>query len=196
MSGTSYSTHLWKEVWPPKLMPKGYGKRPKNSSASQAKFRLNIYVRGNAQMTSALGGGRGSANFWPKEGRLREFGTDKGEGGGQKSRKFGWRHLWTAPNGKPSWLRPNWAGLFTITNPESLDYYQGLKKQTNNRSVIRIIRNQSTVKARRVRRTIWKNLLPRSSLNCILKGPVVRHIIRDTRNSGKTTSIKHVIHHK
>ena len=26
------------------------------------------------------GGGRGLANFWPKEGRLREFGTDKGEG--------------------------------------------------------------------------------------------------------------------
>ena len=31
-------------------------------------------------MTSEEGGGRGLANFWPKEGRLREFGTDKGEG--------------------------------------------------------------------------------------------------------------------
>ena len=39
---------------------------------------------------------RGLDNFWPRDGRLREYGTDKG-GWGQKSQKLDWRHLWTAP---------------------------------------------------------------------------------------------------
>ena len=47
-------------------------------------------------MTSDREGGGGLAKFWLKEGRLREIGTEKG-GGGQKSRKFSWRHLCTAP---------------------------------------------------------------------------------------------------
>ena len=39
-------------------------------------------------MTSALTGGEGLANFWPKEGRLREFGTDKGREGVQNPEKL------------------------------------------------------------------------------------------------------------
>ena len=40
---------------------------------------------GHEQMMSALKGGGGLARTWPREGRFRGFGTDKG---GQKSRKF------------------------------------------------------------------------------------------------------------
>ena len=43
------------------------------------------------------GGVTGLAKFWPQEGRLRKFGTDKGEGEGPKSRKFRRRHMYMPP---------------------------------------------------------------------------------------------------
>ena len=49
-------------------------------------------IRGHSQMTSEE---RGLANFWPKEGRLRGFSTDKGEGV-QNPKKIDWRNLCTA----------------------------------------------------------------------------------------------------
>ena len=47
----------------------------------------------HVHMTRALRGREGVGQFLPKKGRLREFGTDKGEGGGQKSLKFRRRHM-------------------------------------------------------------------------------------------------------
>ena len=54
---------------------------------------------GHSQMTSAVRGGGGLADSWPKEAKLREFGTDKGEGGGPKSRKLHWPHVWMSHPG-------------------------------------------------------------------------------------------------
>ena len=62
--------------------------------------RKNTMLRGDVHMTSALTGGRGLANFWPKEGSLLEFGTDKGEGGCPKFQKFSRRHMHMPPKWK------------------------------------------------------------------------------------------------
>ena len=70
------------------------------------------------------GGGRGYPNSDNRRGRLRDLYTinsDRGRGG-QKSRKLGWRHLYTAPStlicksGRGTWLMNN---CFTSMLPKS-----------------------------------------------------------------------------
>ena len=49
-------------------------------------FLKNIWVRGHSQMMSEVEGGL--AKFWPKEGRLRGFGIDKGRSKVAQSHKI------------------------------------------------------------------------------------------------------------
>ena len=70
---------------------------------------LNLAHRrrwGNAQMKSAERGGKGLPKFWPEEGRLREFGTDRG---GAEFWKIIWCDLWMAPC--PDCPQPRYARL-------------------------------------------------------------------------------------